>query len=344
MGSLLDPALEAPIIAHVRDELASYKRDEGRVSSYQELADAFSTDNVTVTLHQVDALCHRQLSIGERQYRETAIHTQSGRETHAKIQRGPTIIEMRRQLADEIDSKGGEHGVSLTKIVEQSKNARLWLRCYDAATFRHDSFAFLLGLCQRSFRRLSTDIRFAYSEYSFGRLLHTMIDTVFGEIAGEVAKPNRREPGRKIIRFYSEQVLYVVTAITKNFRDLPMMLLTSNERRLQYLRGFLWNGCAVEECRGFPRVEFRRRAGCTLDLVRKVQGLLTEFAIDAVDRWDGFVVRSAEGVNLLLNNDLLPPGPTLALEEMLKPEVVDPDQDLRKRVELAKAGVLVDHI
>jgi len=207
-----------------------------------------------------------------------------------------------------------DDNVSLSDVVRRSLPCRHDIKAFGESTFKTGSFLFLLGMWQEAKRRFNNDLTLVCSGLSEGRFYEDMYLGAFDELPGNKPYSSHRMPRGRKIRFYSEQVIEVAKELTGDNTHPPDLLLDSSEKRITYLKGFLYRGAKVsyqsvrrktaKVLLRWPRVSFNYSES-KQNLMEGVYRLLDRFSIKLAKGARGFSVKSVPSLRKLLDLNLL---------------------------------------
>ena len=202
---------------------------------------------------------------------------------------------------------------SLVEIVSNSLKKRLVIKPYTLETFQHAVFPFVVGLYQEAKTTILSPFMAVYTSVLEGTFFNEIFFEIFGSYPGDKKRPSQSDPLRRSIRFYSTQIAEVICGITGDNKYPPNEILTDQNKKLLYLKGFLYRGAKVysefiwlrrkEKNKEVPRARIHGRA--KIDLLRRVQELLHEFQINTVNRRNGFAVYRLESLKQLIRLNLI---------------------------------------
>ncbi len=217
--------------------------------------------------------------------------------------------------------------VEIVEAALKSKPIKSRGKYFGVPTFMQDSFLFIAGIYQEAKLRMTNYLSLYYSDKSEGRFLINLFDEVFGELPGDRSKPTPTKPYRRQLTYCCNQVLDVLREITQNNFHPPYTLLSTRERKLLYLKGFLFKGATVSYRsrrvkstnlpRKLPMINIYAFPG-KIDLVRKICEMLKSFSINSIEFSEGLRVENMKSLKKILSFKLLNPAALEKLDVLLK--------------------------
>lgn len=195
---------------------------------------------------------------------------------------------------------------------------------YAISTFMDQKFPFFIGLYQEATKGIKYPFQMVFKA---GREIEYVLD-VFQNLFGET--PRNKETrthgnNRRRIRFHSKYINSVIDLLTDNGNNPPYQLLTSQIKKLEYLRGFMYRGACIaygvitikRSTTQRVRPQLLLHGENKLDLLAKIQALLDEFTIKARNMKAGIGIFDMKSLRSVLQLNLLSPTNAETLSETL---------------------------